>query len=147
MSRPKPIDKELYEKVKQMASEKFETPTSWYRSAWIVKTYKKLGGRYDTPKTKEVEKQGLIRWANEQWVNLNAPIYDTQGKLIGYEPCGRKEASLKGTYPLCRPLKRITEDTPITYRELTKEQIQQANRKKQVIKSSGNIRFGGYIIL
>ena len=87
MSRPKPIDKELYEKVKQMASEKFETPTSWYRSAWIVKTYKKLGGRYDTPKTKEVEKQGLIRWANEQWVNLNAPIYDTRGKLIGYEIC------------------------------------------------------------
>ena len=82
MTRPKPIDKELYEKVKQMASEKFETPTSWYRSAWIVKTYKKLGGRYDTPKTKEVEKQGLIRWANEQWVNLNAPIYDTRGKLI-----------------------------------------------------------------
>lgn len=41
-----PADKELYNRVKQEAKQKFDTFPSAYASAWIVKTYKKRGGKY-----------------------------------------------------------------------------------------------------
>ena len=41
-----PIDKKLYTKVKNMASKKFKSPTGVYRSSWIVRKYKSLGGKY-----------------------------------------------------------------------------------------------------
>ena len=34
---PTPKNKKLYDKVKQMANKKFDTPSSIYKSSWIVK--------------------------------------------------------------------------------------------------------------
>ena len=50
-----PADKELYSRVKQMASDKFSSPTGAYRSMWIVKKYKELGGRYSGMKSSKLE--------------------------------------------------------------------------------------------
>jgi|APGre2960657444_1045066.scaffolds.fasta_scaffold10771_4 hypothetical protein len=135
---PTPVDQELYNKVKKEADKKFLAPTSIYKSSWIVAEYKKRGGVYSEPKEKN---QGLLRWFREKWVNLTKPIKDKKGNIVGYEECGRKEATSKGTYPLCRPLKRITRDTPKTVSELTTASIKKAEIEKQKIKQKGHVLF------
>ena len=135
---PTPVDQELYNKVKKEADKKFIAPTSIYKSSWIVAEYKRRGGVYAEPKQKN---QGLLRWFREKWVNLTKPIKDNKGNIIGYEDCGRKEATVKGTYPLCRPLRRITRDTPKTVSELTSSAIQKAEKEKQKIKQKGHVLF------
>ena len=42
----KPADLKLYAKVKSEAKKKFRVFPSAYASAWIVKEYKKRGGKY-----------------------------------------------------------------------------------------------------
>lgn len=135
-----PINKELYEKVKKEASRKFISNSGIYRSSWIVREYKKRGGKYKGSKPK---KTGLKRWYKEKWVDLNRPIYK-DGKIVGYKPCGRKSTK-KSTkkYPLCRPSKRVTSKTPKTHKELSKKQIKSAKKRKSTIKHKGNIIFGG----
>ena len=41
-----PKNKALYNRVKSEAKRKFKTWPSAYASAWLVKTYKKRGGKY-----------------------------------------------------------------------------------------------------
>ena len=74
-----------------------------------MKTYKARGGKYTGPKT---PKKGLSRWFDENWEN--------QRGQTGY--------SKKGD--VYRPTKRITKDTPTTFKELTKSQIEKAQREK-----------------
>lgn len=142
--RPEPRDRVLYEQIKREASRRFEAPSSWYRSAWIVKTYKQRGGRYLTPRSPAVSRQGLIRWSREQWVNLNAPRYDRQGRPRGYEPCGRSRTPRsvsRSPYPLCRPSRRVSRQTPLTYQEVSVARIRKLNRQKQRVRSRGRVRF------
>lgn len=154
MSSPVPLDKNLYNRVKTAADKRFQSKTGVYKSSWIVREYKRLGGMYTT---KSTEKSGLKRWYKENWVDLNRPI-KRDGKVIGYEPCGRRsilknsgnkeeeKKNKKGKsdkYPLCRPTKRVTFRTPRLVSEITDESIKRAKREKQKIKSSGNIKFGG----
>ena len=42
----KPLNKALYAKVKREAKKKFKVWPSAYASAWLVRTYKKRGGKY-----------------------------------------------------------------------------------------------------
>ena len=123
---PVPVNKILYQTVKREANRKFLAPTGAYKSAWIVREYKKRGGRYDGQRSKGL----LKRWFDEKWVNV-----------AGGGPCGRSRASTKGRYPVCRPSIRITKGTPTTVRELTKTQIRSAVRRKQKLKQSGRIKF------
>jgi hypothetical protein len=44
-----PIDKELYARVKAEAKDKFDVFPSFYASSWIVREYKKRGGKYRKP--------------------------------------------------------------------------------------------------
>lgn len=135
-----PVDKKLYKKVKDLASKKFKTPSGVYRSAWIVREYKKRDGVYSGKKSKS---KGITRWFREGWVDINRPIKNTKGKVIGYEKCGRKSTKTK-KYPLCRPSKRITKSTPRTLNEISKKSIKKAKREKSKIKGTGNIQFGGF---
>jgi hypothetical protein len=135
---PTPLDNKLYEKVKAEADKKFLAPTSIYKSSWIVAEYKKRGGIYAEPKQKN---QGLLRWFRERWVDLTRPIKDKNGKIIDYEDCGREKASTHGKYPLCRPLHRITKDTPTTVTELTPKAIKKAEKEKQKVKQKEHITF------
>lgn len=134
-----PIDKDLYKKVKKMADKRFLAPTSIYKSSWIVKEYKKRGGKY---KGKKSNSKGLKRWYKEEWVDLNRPI-KKNGKVIGYRKCGRKSIKSGEKYPLCRPRKRVTSSTPRTVKEISKKSINRAKREKSKIKHTGNVQFGG----
>lgn len=129
---PEPVNKQLYEKVKKLANKKFSSKTGIYKSSWIVKKYKELGGKY---KGKKPSKTGLSRWYLEDWVDLNRK---KNGK---YEKCGRK-SSKKGKYPICRPSKRITSKTPRTFKEISKKSLKKAKQLKSKIKSRGNVQFG-----
>lgn len=55
---PTPIDSKLYDKVVAQATLIFKSTRGIYRSAWIVKEYKRLGGTYT----------GLRRWFKEKWI-------------------------------------------------------------------------------
>lgn len=105
---PKPINKTLYNHVKNLASKKFKSLTGIYRSSWIVREYKKRGGKYSGSKTKS---SGLKRWYKEGWIDLNRPIRNSKNKIIGYHKCGRKSSKVNGPYPLCRPSRKITNKT------------------------------------
>lgn len=56
-----PLNKPLYEHIKKMADGIYKKPSA-YKSGYIVKTYKELGGKYSNTKTK----QGLSRWFKEK---------------------------------------------------------------------------------
>lgn len=142
---PEPVDKKLYSRVKALADKRFQSKTGIYKSSWIVKEYKRRGGKYKGSKNK---RSGLLRWYKEGWVDLNRPIRNRDGKIIGYKPCGRpslksKTKSDSKRYPLCRPSKRVTKSTPRTYKELSKGSISRAKREKRRVKGSANIKFGG----
>jgi hypothetical protein len=44
--RPTPTNSTLYSRVKSEAKRKFDVYPSAYSNAWLVKTYKKRGGKY-----------------------------------------------------------------------------------------------------
>jgi len=107
----KPIDAELYARVKQMADEKYTKPSA-YKSGWIVKTYKELGGKYTGKKTKE----GLTRWYQEDWTD------------VGNQP-----------YPVYRPTKVVNENTPLTVYEVNPANLRQQIILKQKLKGRKNL--------
>lgn len=49
-SKNVPVDRALYARVKSEAKKKFDVYPSAYANAWLVKTYKKRGGKYRTKK-------------------------------------------------------------------------------------------------
>lgn len=130
-TRPKPLDTDLYEHVKRLANKRFKSKSGIYRSSWIVREYKARGGRYSGRKN---TKTGLLRWYDEKWIDLNRPT--GRGK---YAQCGRPNA--KGKYPLCRPSKRITSKTPLTYKEIPKSVIVANKRIKAKVKGTKNVKF------
>jgi len=141
-----PLNKSLYKYVKNLADKKFLSKTGIYKSSWIVKEYKRRGGKYKGKKP-SYKSPGLKRWYKERWVDLNRPIKNSKGKVIGYKSCGRK--SVKGSkdkYPLCRPLKKITSKTPKTVKSLSKRSILKAKKKKSKLKHKGSVQFGGTIL-
>lgn len=129
----------LYKKVKGEADVKFKSPTSIYKSAWIIREYKKRGGKFDQKKSNE--NVGLKRWFKEKWVDLNRPIRNSKGKIVDYEQCGRSKS--KGAYPLCRPTFKISKETPRIYKEISKKDIEKAKTEKSKLKWKGSIQFGG----
>jgi hypothetical protein len=104
-------DKVLYDLVKQKADEIYSKPSA-YKSGWIVKTYKELGGRYlDDNKPK-----ALSRWFKEGWSDI--------GGL---------------SYPVYRPFRRVSKATPLTAFEIDPEDSQKQILLKQVIKGDANL--------
>jgi hypothetical protein len=127
---PEPINKELYAKAKAAINQKYGTKTSAYRSMALVKKYKSMGGKYrDDGGSKKT-----TRWRKEQWVDLNQP---KEGG--GYEKCGHPNEG--GEYPLCRPSKTVSSETPKKYQDIPKSRIDIVNLKKQKLQNKGNIKF------
>ena len=105
------IDKELYNLVKQHADDIYTKPSA-YKSGYIVKTYKKLGGRYqDDNKTKN-----LKRWFKEKWQD------------VGHQ-----------SYPVYRPTIRISKLTPLTVDEIDKTNLKNQIKQKQIIRGDKNL--------
>jgi hypothetical protein len=107
------------------ANEKYGSKSSIYRSAYIVKKYKELGGRFIASKPNE--EKGLKRWfESEKWIHVIP--YLTTGEIV---ICG----SSNKTEP-CRPLIRKNNETPVTLPELLeiyskKDILKIAKKKKQ----------------
>lgn len=131
-----PLNPTLYARVKELANKKFTARTGVYRSAWIIRQYKKKGGTFQ-PQAKSSKAQGLLRWFREKWVDLRRPLPNKSG----YEPCGRTKNTKQ--YPLCRPSKRITNKTPKTYREIPKQRIAKAMREKARFGKDVTVSFKG----
>lgn len=76
----------------------------------------------------EVLKEDLRRWFKEKWVDVSRKI---DGK---YPPCGRKDADgdkeRKG-YPKCRPLKKVSKDTPKTAGSYSKKEKKSMTTQKR----------------
>lgn len=151
-----PVNTKLYENVKAQAKRKFDVWPSAYASGWLVKTYKARGGTYrvqdgkskpDRPAKKQAEgpvkkqaegpakKQAegpLARWYDEKWVDVCR--YLETGKLAS---CGRHRATMSRDekYPYCRPSIRISEKTPKTLDEISREELERRCRVKRVGKS------------
>ena len=99
----------LYLKAKKEADEKFDEKTSAYKSMWIVKRYKELGGEYISDKK---EKGETTRWLEEKWIQVIPFV--TKNEEI---ECGSSIRQKKA----CRPLVRVDKKTPITMDEVIKK--------------------------
>lgn len=104
--KAKPKNKRLYEEVKAIANEKFERPTSAYRSMWIQKEYIKRGGKY----TEGEKGTNLSKWRKERWVQVVPYLTSKEIKECG---SGKNKKA-------CRPLVRVDSKTPPTLPELLK---------------------------
>jgi hypothetical protein len=65
------------------------------------------------------------RWLKEKWINVGEYL---KGNIVD---CGRKDASV-GPYPTCRPLRKVSEETPITIVEITADKSNIPILKKMV---------------
>tara|TARA_Y100000992_G_scaffold251661_1_gene183892 strand:+ start:94 stop:468 length:375 start_codon:yes stop_codon:yes gene_type:complete len=112
---PKPVDINLYEKIKKQVYKKIPKHSA-YRSGILVQKYKKAFskkyGKKNAYTGKKTVKKGLKRWFAEDWRNQ-------RGK-VGY----------KYKSDVYRPTKRITRKTPTTFSELSKKQIKRARTEK-----------------
>ena len=126
MSKPEPLNKKLYEKVKKEAKNKFAVWPSAYASGWLVAEYKRRGGKYSG---KRIDgSSGISRWFDEKWIDVC--------KLPKKVPCGRPKGGgtigkWKKDYPYCRPSVRINKGTPTIASKLTNKQINDRCAKKK----------------
>lgn len=115
------LNPKLYKKAQKLADSTY-TRHSAYKSMFIVKTYKELGGKYSGKNTKST-----ARWRQEKWIQVIP--YLTSGKKV---ECGRYKDMPK----VCRPLIRINDKTPTTLPELiklhSKKMLLQLAKKKLV---------------
>lgn len=109
-----PADPELYEKARKIVYSRYKTHSA-YRSGALVKKYKELGGTY-TGGEKDRRKAPLKRWFNEEWQDVNPE-------------------KKKGSYPVYRPTKRVTRDTPLTVDEIPRKRLLEQSRLKQKLKN------------
>lgn len=107
-----PVDKKKWAIAKKAADIIYKRPSA-YKSGYIVKKYKELGGTFKGTKKKVT---GLPRWFAEKWVN--------QHGRVGYEHKN----------DVYRPSKRVTKKTPVTWSELSTKQIEKAKRTKSTGK-------------
>lgn len=121
-----PLNKELYEKAKQIVYARYAKPSA-YRSGALVKLYKEMGGKYkDDDKKKSIDDKPLKRWQNkEKWLNLNALVI---GETL---PCGVKYKGQKEP-TVCRPSIKASDSTPKPLAtQLSKKQIKKAIETKK----------------
>lgn len=134
-----PINKTLYNRVKQEAKSKFLVYPSIYANAWLSREYKKRGGKYRGAKPSKYSRSrtpgkksrsmasrskstGLQQWFSEKWIDAC--------KLPKRVPCGRSRSSLRG-YPYCRPSVRVSRATPKTIHELSKNELKRRCQSKR----------------
>jgi hypothetical protein len=108
----KPSDPTLYEKAKKIVYAQYKKPSA-YRSGALVKKYKEMGGEYED----DGEEKTLRRWFKERWKDI-----------------GNK------SYPVYRPTKRITKNTPLTPDEIDPQNLRQQIKTKQKIRGKKNLK-------
>jgi len=106
-----PANRVLYDKAKAIVYKQYPKHSA-YRSGALVKKYKELGGTYEGAKPSD----GLTRWFAEDWADI-----------------GGQE------YPVYRPTKRVSKDTPLTADEINPAQAKRQIALKQKIKGRYNL--------
>lgn len=97
MNNPTPLNKKLYEKIKDEVYKKYPKHSA-YRSMMVVKKYKDAGGEY-----KDGGERKTTKWLGQQWSSVNDYYHDD--KVV---KCGNSNTEEKyDEYPLCRPLSII----------------------------------------
>ena len=125
------VDKKLYLTIKQKIKSGIKN-RRWgaYDSGRLVQDYKKAGGKYrDTKKNVSP----LDRWYKEKWVDAC--------KWSKKVPCGRSD--MKNSIAYCRPLVKVSKNTPKTVQKITKEQIAARCRFKKnypTVIITGNLK-------
>ncbi len=114
-----PLNANLWEKIKKELRDKYVDKTKgkrWnaYLSGLLVQEYKRQGGGFDESIPKN--STSLRRWFNEEWK-------DVGGKA----------------YPVYRPTKKITKDTPLTVAEINKKDLKKKIDEKQLIQGFKNL--------
>ena len=108
---PKILNPDIYKKAKEEANKIYKVHGA-YKSGYIVKKYKELGGKYgDDGKSKN-----LKRWFNEKWKDV-----------------GNKD------YPVYRPTVKVNKQTPLTINEIVKNNLKQQVALKQKNKHNSNL--------
>jgi hypothetical protein len=96
-----------------------------YKNLNMIKWMRKQGDRYKKY-LKDAKPDGtMLRWIKEQWANVKEALKGN------YKPCGRKTLETK-PYPLCRPMKKISAETPITFPTLVKKGA--INKLKEAVR-------------
>jgi hypothetical protein len=115
-------NKKLYLSIKNKIKKEIGTTRRWgaYDSGRLVREYKKKGGEY--LKISEDNSGKLSRWYKEKWIDAC--------KWPNISPCGREENDRQVTY--CRPLIRVTKDTPKTIKELSAAKIKERCKRKSI---------------
>ena len=120
------LDKEIYKKAKAKADKTYERHSA-YKSMYLSRVYKEMGGRYK----KDGKGSKLKNWRDEKWVQV-LPFLLENKKI----ECGFGD-NKKG----CRPLKRIDKNTPATIPELIKKHGKEKMIKLAKIKRKNmNVR-------
>ena len=104
-------DPELYALVKQYADGVYAKPSA-YKSGFIVKTYKSLGGTY----SEDNKPKKLKEWFDASWVDV-----------------GNKD------YPVFRPTIRVNKSTPLTVQEIDPQNLKEQIKLKQKIKGTKDL--------
>jgi len=108
---PTPSNPELYAQVKKHADGVYSKPSA-YKSGYIVKLYKQLGGEYlDDKKPKNLKK-----WFKENWEDVGG---------LGY--------------PVYRPTVRVNKSTPLIVSEIDKKNLIDQILLKQVLRGDYNL--------
>ena len=141
-------DPKLYDRVKKSIDSNLEKQGrrwSLYASSELVRKYKKAyekkHGSSNAYFGKIDKSKGINRWFAEEWVNVN--------KLPKIVKCGRTGvkdmtyAQLKKQFPYCRPLKKVSSETPKTVKEISKKDLQKIAKTKRsapkkIVQSSKN---------
>jgi hypothetical protein len=108
---PKILNPDLYQRAKEYADDIYSKPSA-YKSGFIVKKYKELGGKYED----DNKPKNLKRWYKEDWKDI--------GDL---------------DYPVFRPTIKINKHTPLTPNEIDKNNLENQILLKQKIRGNKNL--------
>jgi len=123
---PTPSDPNLYEEARSFIMSRYKK-NSAYASGATVKQYKqqfaKKYGADTPPYLADNRQKNLKRWFEEKWININ-PILGVYSDKA---------------YPVFRPTKRISNNTPTIYQDIPKKRLKEQYELKQKYKGQKNL--------
>jgi len=108
---PKIDNPQLYAKAKREADATYKKPSA-FKSGFIVKRYKEMGGTY----TEDKKPKNLQRWFKEDWKDVAG---------LGY--------------PVFRPTRRVSKKTPLTPDEIDPKNLVEQSILKQKLRGNKNL--------
>ena len=105
------LNPEIYQEAKKIANKVYKKPSA-YKSGFIIKKYKELGGTYQD----DGNPKNLKRWMSEKWTDV---------------------AGLD--YPVYRPTVKVNEETPLLVNEIDSKNLVEQSILKQKIKGKSNL--------